>query len=119
MLSTSNNITETQGTGMATVYKAGARKRAPTHPGAVIASALKGLGVTSNAAAKAMGLTAPTLANVINADSAVTPNMALRLGRYLGNGPEIWLGLQADYDLWHTREKLKSELAKIEPAAVE
>ena len=116
MLSTSNNITEAEH--MPTL-RAGPRKRAPTHPGAVIASALDGLRVAPNAAAIALGVTPQGLGKVINQKAAVTPAMALRLGTYFGNGPEIWLGLQNDYDLWHERERMKAELAKIEPAPQE
>lgn len=112
MLSTSNNITE----GRMAVLRAAPRKRPPTHPGRIIASALDGLGVAPNAAAKAIGVTAQALGNVIRAKTAMTPNMALRIGTYLGNGPEIWLGLQADYDIWHERVKLTRDLAKITPA---
>jgi antitoxin HigA-1 len=42
----------------------------------------------------------------------------LRIGKFFRNGPEIWMGLQADVDLWNAREKMKAELAKIRPAKV-
>jgi addiction module HigA family antidote len=57
------------------------------------------------------------LHNEIKGKSAVTPAMALRLGKFFDNGAEIWMGLQTDFDLWTTRETLKAELAKIKPAA--
>jgi hypothetical protein len=43
----------------------------------------------------------------------MTTEMALRLGTFFGNGPELWLGLQADYDIWQARQKLAGDLAKI------
>src|SRR6478735_9670638 len=46
----------------------------------------------------------------------VTPAMVLRLGKFFGNGPELWMGLQADFDLREAREKMSAELAKIKPA---
>jgi addiction module HigA family antidote len=37
---------------------------------------------------------------VIKGKSAVSPSMALRLGKFVDNGAEIWIGLQTDFDLW-------------------
>ena len=42
--------------------------------------------------------------------------MVLRLGKFFGNGPDLWMGLQADFDLREAREKMSAELAKIKPA---
>jgi antitoxin HigA-1 len=39
--------------------------------------------------------------------------MALRLGKFSGNGAELWAGLQTDYDLWEAPQKLADELARI------
>jgi antitoxin HigA-1 len=41
------------------------------------------------------------------------PEMAVRLGRFCGNGPELWLRIQATYDLWHAERKLRHEIEKI------
>ena len=48
---------------------------------------------------------------------AVSADMALRLGAYFGNGPELWLNLRQDHDLWHARQAIKAQLAKIARAA--
>jgi hypothetical protein len=40
---------------------------------------------------------------------------ALRLGRLFGNGTEIWLRMQQDYDLWHANSAMKAELEGIKP----
>jgi len=98
-------------------YKAGPRKRPPTHPGAVLASALKAADLNANSAAPLIGTTKVTLGRIMNAEAPapITTEMALRLGEFFGNGPELWLGLQTDYDIWHARQKLADELAKIEP----
>jgi plasmid maintenance system antidote protein VapI len=39
--------------------------------------------------------------------------MALRIGEFLGNGPELWLRMQQDYDLWQARDAMKPTLDKI------
>jgi antitoxin HigA-1 len=41
------------------------------------------------------------------------PEMALRIGKFCGNGAEIWLRMRAAYDLWHASQRLGSELASI------
>lgn len=98
--------------------KAGRRKVAPMHPGKIVEGTLERLDKMSvRAAALKIGVTAQALHNVIDGKSAISAEMALRLGTFFGNGPEIWLNMQQDYDLWHAREKLKDELAKIERAA--
>jgi len=43
--------------------------------------------------------------------------MALRIGKFAGNGPGLWLRMQQAYDLWHADQRMKDELSKIEPAA--
>ena len=40
--------------------------------------------------------------------------MALRIGKFAGNGPGLWLRMQQAYDLWHTENKIKADLSKIE-----
>jgi antitoxin HigA-1 len=56
------------------------------------------------------------LGNVIKEKSAVSPALALRLGKFFGNGAEIWMGLQADIDLWNAREEIAPEIDKIKRA---
>ena len=45
----------------------------------------------------------------------ITTEMALRVGKFAGNGPALWLRLQQAYDLWHAERRMESELTKIEP----
>jgi plasmid maintenance system antidote protein VapI len=42
--------------------------------------------------------------------------MALRLGKFCGNGPGLWVRMQQTYDLWHAERAMKKELAKIPKA---
>lgn len=113
---TSNSTTE-RGKRRPPEHKAGPRRRPPTHPGQIVASALDELHVSLRAAAAAIGVTPSALGNVIRGKTSVTPETALRLGVYFGNGPELWLGLQQDSDLWPAREAMRSALAAIRPAA--
>ena len=97
-------------------------KRAPLHPGEVIGGILEDIEVSVRAAAAAMGVSHNALANVVRGTASITPDMAVRLGAYMANGPtgdELWLRMQMDYDLWHARKRLKGAAAKIDPAPCE
>jgi plasmid maintenance system antidote protein VapI len=53
------------------------------------------------------------LHSILAKRSAVSPEMAVRLGRFCGNGAAFWLRMQAAHDLWHAERKLRAELRKI------
>lgn len=60
-----------------------------------------------------------TLSELVNERRGVSPEMAMRLGRFLGNGPDIWLRMQMAWDKWQVEhdEETLAEVEKIEPAA--
>ena len=85
----------------------------PAHPGLIIREdVLPALQITVNEAAEQLGVSRVTLSRVINGRSAITAEMALRVGKWVGNGPEIWLCMQSQYDLWHAAKKGTVELKK-------
>ena len=51
-----------------------------------------------------------TLHRIMGATHAISPEMAVRLGKFCGNGPDLWLRMQAAYDLWHAEQSLREEL---------
>jgi addiction module HigA family antidote len=51
--------------------------------------------------AKILGVSRKTASRIINERGAITPDMALRLSRAFKTTPNLWLGLQQEYDLWH------------------
>jgi addiction module HigA family antidote len=63
-------------------------------------------------------VTRQTLHRILSGRSAVTPEMALRLGRFCGNGPDLWLRMQHAHDLWNAQKKLRAELDQIPEHAV-
>ena len=76
-------------------------KRRPTHPGAILREdVLPALDMTQAAFAKRLGVSRLTVSELLHEKRAVSPDMAMRLGRLLGNGPEIWLRMQQTLDLW-------------------
>ena len=86
----------------------------PIHPGKILREdVLPELRLTVSEAAKQLGVTRQTLHRVLAESHSVTPEMAVRLGKFCGNGPELWSRLQADYDVWHASRRLRAEVAKI------
>src|SRR5450755_4165618 len=84
------------------------------HPGETISQdILEPLGMSVNQLAKALGITATRLNDVVRGRRGITADTALRLARYLGTSPEFWLGLQLEYDLRTARQ---TRLPQIERA---
>jgi len=77
----------------------------PAHPGALIKADIEALGYSVAAAAKGLGVTRQQLYRVIKGDSAVTPDMALRLEKALGGEADFWLRMQSAYDLAQARQR--------------
>jgi antitoxin HigA-1 len=90
------------------------RRRQPTHPGELLREdVLPALRLSVSEAARQLRVTRQTLHRILSGRSAVTPEMALRLGRFCGNGPELWLRMQQAHDLSRAREELRAELEQI------
>lgn len=81
----------------------------PPHPGVFIkATYLDPFGISVKYLADHLKVAVSTIHRVINGFSAVSPEMAYRLSAVLGRTPESWLAMQAQYDLWKTKQpKLK------------
>lgn len=95
-------------------YTTSRPKRAPTHPGIILREdVLPSLGVSVTRAADELGVTRQTLHRVLRAKTRVTPAMAVRLGKYCGNGAAFWLRLQDTHDLWHAERELAGDLERI------
>ena len=76
--------------------------RITTHPGEILREEFMiPLGLSANALARALNVPPNRITAIIAAENprAVTPDTALRLARYLGTTPELWLNLQQAYDL--------------------
>jgi addiction module HigA family antidote len=91
------------------------RMHNPPHPGETLREdILPALGVSVTEAADQLGVARPTLSKVLNGRAAISPEMALRLEKWLGveNGgrADVWLVEQTAYDLWQAREKFTAEV---------
>lgn len=85
-------------------------KLPPIHPGEALADALRAAGITPSSAAIAMGLPPSTLTRILKGQRNVTAPIALRIARYFGTSPDIWLGIQRDYDIEVARDREGSKI---------
>jgi addiction module HigA family antidote len=81
------------------------KKLPPIHPGDGLADAFREAGVSATSAAIAMGLPPNTLTRIIKGQRNVTAPIALRIARYFGTSPDIWIGIQTAYDLEVAKER--------------
>jgi addiction module HigA family antidote len=93
----------------------------PPHPGRSIQiDCLEPLGLTITEGATVLGVARSTLSRVINGQSAITPEMAIRLAKAFGSTPETWLKMQQAYDLAQMKAKEDDiEVARYQPKTQE
>lgn len=88
----------------------------PPHPGAVLKDAvIDALGITIKEAAAHLDVDRVTLSRLINGKAALSVEMALRLSKAMNTSPDVWLGMQQAYDLWHAKHKATLNLSRIHP----
>jgi len=71
----------------------------PVHPGRILKRELQARALSANGLALALRVPSGRITGILNGQRAVTPDTALRLGRYFGNSPRFWANLQTAYDL--------------------
>ena len=86
----------------------------PPHPGFVLRDYLGQVAVTD--AARHLGITRAALSRILNARAGISAEMALRLSDALGTTPELWTGMQAQYDLWQASKRRRKKLARLQAA---
>jgi addiction module HigA family antidote len=93
--------------------------RRPIHPGEILREDfLPEYGLSVTALAEAAGVSRQSMNELLRERRAVSPEMALRLGKLFGTSPEFWLNLQQNVDLWDSARGLKREIARIQPLQV-
>ena len=80
----------------------------PSHPGELVKANLDELGMSLADAAKLLEITHQQLCDVVNGESAVTPELAIRFEKAFGGSATMWLRLQAAYDLAQARKKIEN-----------
>src|SRR6266480_2845650 len=94
---------------MKTTIESSGRMHSPAHPGEILREMyMVPLGVTVTKVADALGVTRKHVSAIVNGRAPITPDMAVRLAGVFGTEPEIWVNLQAQYDLWLVRISVES-----------
>jgi len=89
------------------------RKLAPVHPGEILLEEfMKPLGLSQTKLGNDLGVSPRRINEIVHGKRSVTADTALRLSRYFGMSAEFWLGLQADYDLDTTADRLAERILK-------
>ncbi len=73
--------------------------RPPIHPGEILADELEELNMSAADLAQALGVSTELVTQVLLGERSLAADTALRLGRWFGTGPELWLNLQKSYEL--------------------
>jgi len=85
----------------------------PVHPGEVLLEDfMKPLGLSQYRVAKDIGVSPLRISQIVHGKRSVTADTALRLARYFGTGPTVWLRLQARYDLEVTEAKMAERIER-------
>ncbi|GAB0119681.1 HigA family addiction module antitoxin [Acidisoma sp. 7E03] len=86
----------------------------PSHPGEILREdVLPALGLSVSAAAEHLLVSRQMLHRILAEESAVSPEMAVRLGKLCGDGPRIWLAMQQAHDLWQAERDLAGVIETI------
>lgn len=89
------------------------KKLEPIPPGEILLEEfLRPLGVTQNQLSRDIDVPVSRVASIVKGERAITADTALRLGKYFGTSAEMWLSLQADFDLRRLRAEGWAELEK-------
>lgn len=90
----------------------------PIHPGEILAEEMAELDISANAFARALGVPTNRITEILNGRRAISADTALRLSRYFGTSPKLWLNLQQSFDLAIAeRENGKSIARTVKPRA--
>ena len=85
----------------------------PVHPGEVLLEDfLKPLGISQYRLAKEMKVYPRKINEIVHGKRSITADSALRLSRYFGTSAELWMNLQALYDLEKTRGEIEAQVVK-------
>ena len=95
-------------------------RRPPVHPGEILREdVLPALGLSVSEAARRLGVSRQQLHRILACTHPISTEMALRVGKFAGNGAGLWLRMQQAHDLWHTEQRMKNELVKIKTVGLE
>jgi addiction module HigA family antidote len=80
--------------------------RPPSHPGALLDDIIPDTGKSKAEIARLLGISRQHLYDIIGEKKPVSAEVAVRLGKLFGNGPVVWLRMQAAHDAWHAERSV-------------
>ena len=86
--------------------------RPAIHPGEILADELEELHMSAAELGRILHVPTNRITQIVNGERAITADTALRLGRWLGTGPELWLNLQKAYELRLAEQKVGPEIQR-------
>jgi addiction module HigA family antidote len=89
------------------------RQIRPVHPGEVISDVLEDIGMTQTSFAEVLGVSRRTVNEIVQGRRPITVDMAIRIGKALGNGPQLWLNLQQKVDIWDAIQTHKEDYDRV------
>ena len=89
------------------------RQTRPIHPGEVISDILEDLDITQTKFAEILGVSRRSINEIVQGRRPVTVDMAIRIGKALGNGPRLWLNLQQKVDIWDALQAGQEDYNKV------
>ncbi|MDQ2098933.1 MAG: HigA family addiction module antitoxin [Tychonema bourrellyi B0820] len=93
------------------------RKVRPVHPGEVISDVLEDIEMTQTRFAEILGVSRRSVNEIVLGQRPITVDMAIRIGKALGNGPQLWLNLQQKVDIWDAVQKHSEEYERVSTVA--
>ena len=84
----------------------------PVHPGEILREEIKTLGLSANALSKRLDVPVNRITAILQGRRSVTANTALRLARFFGTSPQVWMNLQKTYELRREEIEAGREIAK-------
>jgi antitoxin HigA-1 len=88
-------------------------KLSPIHPGEILQEEfMEPLGLNQHQLAEALGVDATRINRIINGKTSITADTAMRLARYFGTSPQVWMNMQTKYDLEKARDEQEALINK-------
>ena len=84
----------------------------PVHPGEILGDELRTLGLSANALSRRLDVPVNRITAILQGRRSVTANTALRLARFFGTSPQVWMNLQKTYELRREEIEAGREIAK-------
>ncbi len=115
-MSEANRINRNRTRNIMTIENTGSLKRKPTHPGEILREDfMPDYGLTVSGLADALGVSRQSVNELLRERRALSPEMAIRLGRLFNNSPGFWLNAQQAVDLWTAFQAIKKDVPRIRP----